>query len=48
MANETITLLDNGNINWFGNIITSELASESEKELTKDLQLPINPLCIQT
>lgn len=46
MPNETITLLDNGSINWFGNIITSSLASESEKELAKDLQLPINPLCM--
>ena len=46
MSHETITLLDNGDINWFGNIITSALASESEKELAKDLQLPINPLCM--
>ena len=46
MLNETITLLDNGDINWFGNIITARLASESEKDLAKDLRLPINPLCI--
>ena len=46
MLHETITLLDNGDINWFGNIITSTSASESEKELAKDLLIPINPLCI--
>jgi len=42
---ETAAILKNGDINWFGNIISKNECTEAELNLTKDLELPINPLC---
>lgn len=43
---ETATILDDKDMNWFGNIIPLEHCSKSEIELAKDLEIPINPLCM--
>ena len=45
MPEETAVILKNGDINWFGNIISKKSCTEAEINLAKDLELPINPLC---
>jgi len=42
---ETAKILDNGDINWFGNIIAKNQCSSAEINMAKDLEIPINPLC---
>lgn len=46
IVSETAIILENGDINWFGNIIKKSDCTQSEIELAKDLELPINPLCM--
>lgn len=45
LQGQTATIIDNKNMNWFGNIIPLKDCTKAELELAEDLKLPINPLC---